>query len=151
MAVYDLIASYATVQVLSPTVVLDVVYATIRTNPSHVIASLPVQKDIFDAGGAAPLLTDYANNIELMMRQPGVIAGNGEQTVDANGLLEDNVVFTVQYVPPGSSSTAITADAIVPTGLLAEGGDPAIEAVLLPQAEAIIAKVYANLKAAAAG
>lgn len=149
MAVYSLIGSYATVQVITPTFVYDVVYCTIQTNPSGVIASLPVQKETFDGGFAGPLLTDYGNNIELMMRQPGVIAGRGEQTLQEDGLLRDNVTFTVRYVPAGSTGTSNTAEAVVPSGLLSEGGDPAIERVLLAQAEAIIAKVYANLKSAA--
>lgn len=151
MAVYSLIASYPTVQVLTPTFVNPVVYCTIQTHPHGVIASLPVQKDEFDRGAMGPLLTDYGNNIELMMRQPGVVAGRGEQSLDDNGLLQDTVVFTVEYVPPGSAGTSVRAEASVPTGLLSEGGDPAIEAVLLPQAEAIIAKAYANLKNASSG
>lgn len=151
MAAYSLIGSYATVQVLSPTLVYDVVYATITTHPSGVIASLPVQKETFDGGFAGTLLNDYANNIELMMRQPGVIAARGEQTLDESGLLADNVTFTVRYVPPGSAGSSVTAEAVVPSGLLSEGGDPAIERVLIAQAEAIIAQVYANLKATAGG
>ena len=151
MAVYSLIASYQTVQVLTPTLTNDVVYCTIQTIPSGVIASVPVQKSTFDGGFAGPLLTDYANNIELMMRQPGVIAGRGEQTLDANGLIADNVTFTVEYVPASPPGTSITAEAVVPTGLLSEGGDPAIERVLLAQAEAIIAAVYANLQKTAGG
>jgi hypothetical protein len=151
VAVYSLIGSYATVQVITPTLNYDVVYCTIQTHPSGVIAAIAVQKETFDGGFAGPLLTDYGNNIELMMRQTGVIAGRGEQTLDESGLLTDNVAFTVQYVPPGSAGTSVTAEAIVPTGLLSEGGDPAIERVLLAEAEAIIAKVYANLKAAAGG
>jgi hypothetical protein len=151
VAGYALKGSYPTVQVLGPTLVRDVVYCTIQTSTSGVIASLPVSKAAFDNSQAAPLLTDFANNIELMMRQPGVVAGRGEQTLDDNGLLVDNVTFTVEYVPAGSSSSQITNDAEVPVGLLSEGGDPQIEQVVLPQAEAIIAQAYASLKAAAGG
>ena len=151
MASYDLLASIQTVQVLSSTVINDVVYCTIQTNPSGVIASLPVSVAAFNANAAAEQLTSFADNIETLMQQQGVVAATGEQTIDSNGLLTDNVTFTVQYVPPGSSSTSITASAVVPVGLLSEGGDPAIEAVLLPQAETIIRDVYANLKSAAGG
>lgn len=151
MASYGLIASETTTQVLSPTVAIPIEYVTIQTQPSGVIASLPVMRDEFDAGTAGPLLQDYANNIEQMMKQQGVVAGQGSQTLDANGLLADNVVFTVQYVPPGGGATAVTAEAVVPTGLLSEGGDPQIESVALGKAEAIIAKVYNNLVAMAGG
>ncbi len=151
MATYGLVASETTVQVISPTVVVDIEYVTIQTQPSGVIASLPVIRQEFNQGTAGPLLQDYANNIELMMSQPHVIAGQGSQTLDSNGLLADNVVFTVQYVPAGGTASSVTAEAVVPTRLLSEGGDPAIEQVVLPQAEAIISGVYNNLVAMAGG
>src|ERR1051326_1466357 len=96
MAGYSVRASESTVQVLSPTVVIDIEYVTIRTPPSGVIAALPVLRSEFEKHTAGPLLQDYANNIELMMSQPHVIAGQGAQTLDSNGLLADNVVFTVE-------------------------------------------------------
>ena len=151
MATYGLVASETTVQVISPTVVIDIEYVTIQTQPSGVIASLPVIRQEFNQGTAGPLLQDYANNIELMMSQPHVIAGQGSQTLDSNGLLADNVVFTVEYVPAGGTASSVTAEAVVPTRLLSEGGDPQIEQVLLPQAEAIISGVYNNLAAMAGG
>jgi hypothetical protein len=151
VAAFAIVGSYPTVQVISPTLVLDIQYTTIQTSPSGVIASLPLAKADFDAGTAGPLLTDYANNIELLMRQPHVIAGRGEQALDANGYLEDNVVFTVQYVPASSSASSVTADAVVPTGLLTEGGDPAFERILIQEAEAIIAAAYSSLVSLAGG
>ncbi len=151
MAGYGLLASESTVQVLSPTVVNDVVYCTIVTSPSGVIASLAVSAASFANNQSFEVLNDYANNIETMMNQPGVIAGVGGQTLENNGLLADNVIFTVQYVKPGTANTAVTADAVVPSGLLSEGGDPTFERVVIQEAEAIIAGVYANLKNAAGG
>src|SRR5690348_6698778 len=135
MATYTLIASETTTQVISPTLTMAVEYATIQTQPSGVIASLALAKVDFDAGTAGTLLQWYANNIEELMAYPHVIAGQGSQTLDANGLLADNVVFTVQYVPAGSNITAVTAEAIVPTGLLTEGGDPAFENILMGEAK----------------
>lgn len=149
MAGYSLVASETTTQVISPTVVIPIEYVTIQTTPSGVIASLPVMRSEFDAGAAGILLQDYANNIEQLMGMAHVIAGQGSQTLDANGLLADNVVFTVQYVPASGNATAVTAEAVVPTGLLSEGGDPAIERVLIQEAEAIINGVYNNLAALA--
>lgn len=151
MAGYGIRASESTVQVLSPTVVINIEYVTIQTTPSGVIASLPVLRKEFDQGTAGPLLTSYADNIEQLMSFPHVIAGQGAQTLDANGLLADNVVFTVEYVPASGQATSVTAEAVVPTGLLSEGGDPAIERVLIAQAEAIIQNVYDNLAAMAEG
>lgn len=149
MATYALIASETTTQVISPTITMPIEYATIQTQPSGVIASLALAKVDFDAGTAGTLLGFYADNIEQLMRLPHVIAGQGSQTLDANGLLQDNVVFTVQYVPAGTNVSSVTAEAVVPTGLLTEGGDPAFERILMAEAEAIITNTYNSLAAAA--
>ena len=72
MASYALLASESTVQVLSPTLTNDVVYCTIHTQPSGVIASMPVPKLAFDANSAKPELTAFANAIEQIMAAPRV-------------------------------------------------------------------------------
>jgi hypothetical protein len=148
MAGYSLVGSYSTVQVLSPTLVNNVVYCTISTLPSGVIASMPVQQDVFDGGGAGPELTAFAEAIEQIMARSDVIAGTGAQTIDPNGLLADQVVFTVQYVQTGTTGTAVTADAEVPTASL-NFTDGLIGATLLESVIAIIDKTYANLEEAA--
>lgn len=150
MASYTLLASYTTVQVLAPTLVSDVVYCTIQTSPSSVIASMPLDAITFNAGDSATLLGYFADNIETIMSQGKAIAGQGVQTIDANGLLQDQVSFTVQYVKAGSSATSVTAEALVPVGLLGGGGD-SFSSTLLAEAEAIITAVYDNLQSAAAG
>lgn len=150
MASYSLKSSYSTVQVLSPTLTEDVVYCTIQTIPSNVLAAMPVSQTAFSNNGAAEELTALADNIEQIMKSPNVNAASGGQTIDASGLLADNVVFVVNYQPPGSSSTAITAEADVPVNLLNQT-DPQVNEVVFPQAEAIVNGVYANLKSAAGG
>lgn len=151
MAGYSLLATESTVQVLSPTVVMDVVYATIQTTPSGVICSLAVPKSEFDAGTAGPLIQSFANDVEELATYQHVIGAEGTQTIEATGLIQDNVAFIVQYVPANNPGTAITAEAVVPNGLLTEGGDPQFESVLIAQAKAIIDGVYANLVSAAGG
>ena len=151
MAGYSLIATETTVQVLSPTIVMDVVYATIQTTPSGVVCSLALAKADFDAGTAGTLLQFYADNVEQLVTYQHVIGGVGTQTIDATGLIQENVAFVVQYVPTSPPGTAITAEAVVPAGLLTEGGDPLFEGILMGEARAIIDKVYANLQAAAGG
>lgn len=150
MASYSLLASQSTVQVLSPTVVNDVVYCTIQTSPTGVIASLPVSSASFTANQSAEELTAFADNIETIIGRGHVVAGAGAQTIDASGLLQDQVSFTVQYVPTGTTGTNITAEALVPVGLLSQS-DPAINTTLLDEAEAIITATYNNLKNAASG
>lgn len=150
MASYALLSSYSTVQVLSPTFVNPVVYCTIQTQPSNVVASIPVQKDVFDAGGGGPELTNLANAIEQIMAIPYVIAASGSQQLNAGGLLEDLVIFVVEYTPPGANATSITADAEVGVGML-NFTDGLIGTTLLAEVEAIIDGVYNNLKATATG
>lgn len=148
MADYSLQGSYNTVQVLSPTLVNNVVYCTIKTFPSGVIASIPVDQSSFDSNAAGTELALFAAGIETVMAMPMVIAGVGEQSIDPSGLLSDNVVFTVQYVSANTPSSGVTAEATVPVGLLGivQGsfGQGA-----LAEAEAIVNGVYANLQSAA--
>lgn len=150
MAVYSLKSHYSTVQVLSPTLVNPIVYATIQTAPSGVIASRPVQEAVFDAGQEGPELTNFANAIEEIMQNPAVIGATGAQTIDPNGLLADNVLFTVQYPAGDTSGSNVTAEATVPVGML-DFSDGQIGQASLANVEKIIADVYANLKSAAGG
>src|SRR5438093_12794287 len=97
MASYALKGSYPTVQVLSPTLVNNIIYCTIQTSPAGVIASIPVQRDVFNKGQAGPELTNFANAIEQIMNVTPVVAAAGTQSLDASGLLQDFVTFTVEY------------------------------------------------------
>ena len=145
-----LVGSYETVQVLSPTLVNDVVYCTIQTQPHNVTASLPVTKTVFDSGQAGPELAAFARSIERVMDDPRVIAGVGSQTIDDSGLLADNVVFTVQYIDPVLAPNGATALATVGVGLLNQQFTPH-QGTASDPVTAIIDGVYANLKAAASG
>jgi hypothetical protein len=151
VATYILLASESTVQVLSPTFVNDVVYCTIQTHPSLVIASMPIQADVFNAGGGGPELTAFANAIEDIMAMPEVVAATGTQVIDASGLIADQVAFTVQYVPPTSSAaTSITAECLIRVAEL-NFEDSLIGATLLADVKKQIDAVYNQLKAAASG
>lgn len=147
---YTLLASEQTVQVLSPTVVNDVLYCTISTWRSNVIASYPIPQGDFESENAEPVLTTFAQAIEEVMALPNVVAGVGSQVLDASGLLSDNVVFTVQYVQPGTTGTNVTAEAVVPVSLLTQSlsgpSQPNIAA-----AKAIIDATYADLQKIAGG
>jgi len=150
MAGYSIQGSYSTVQVLTPSLVNPIVYCTISTTPSGVIASIPVQQDVFSSGGAGPELQSFADAIEQIMARADVVAGIGSQQLDHNGLLADFVTFTVQYVGPNTASSGVTAEADVPVGML-NFTDGLIGTTLLGEVEAIIAKAYNGLKDAAAG
>ena len=147
---YSLVGSYSTVQVLSPTLINDVVYCTIQTQPSGAIVSMPVQQAAFDAGASGVELTNFAQAVEYVMTDPRVIAGVGSQTIGDTGLLADYVVFTVQYTDPVHAPNGATALASVGVGLL-DFSDATIGNTLRADVIRIIDGVYANLKAAAGG
>ena len=150
MATYSIQGSYSTVQVITPTLTQPIQYTTIQTQPSGVIASIALDKAVFDAGTSGPLLTAFTDAIEQIMARTEVIAGIGTQQLDPNGLLTDYVTFTVQYVGPNTAASGVTAEADVPVGML-NFTDGAIGSLLLQEVDAIIAAAYNSLKAAASG
>lgn len=150
MASYSIQGSYATVQVITPTLVQPIQYTTIQTQPSGVIASIALDQADFKAGTSTPLLVAFADAIEQIMARSEVIAGIGTQQLDPNGLLADYVTFTVQYTGTGAAASGVTAEADVPVGML-NFTDGAIGALLLQEVDAIIAQAYDALAAAAAG
>lgn len=150
MATYSIAGSYSTVQVVTPTLTQPIQYTTIQTQPSGVIASLPLDKGEFDKGEVGPQLQAFADAVEEIMQRTEVIAGIGSQTIDPNGLLADYVVFTVQYSGAGAASTGVTAEADVPVGML-NFTDGAIGGLLLQEVDAIIQAAYNSLASAAAG
>lgn len=150
MAGYSLQGSYSTVQVLSPTLTNPVVYCTIQTTPSGVIASIPVQRAVFESDSAGVELENLATAIEQTMNLASVIAGVGSQRIDPNGLLADFVTFTVQYPAGATDGSANTAEADVPVGML-NFTDALIGEVSWENVQAIIGGVYNNLKSAAGG
>lgn len=144
MAVYSLLSSVDTVQVLSPTLTNDVLYCTIRTNPSGVVASMPIPIIATDTFNGNPELTAFAQAIEQIMSDSRVIAAQGAQTIDPNGLIQDQVAFIVAYNPAGATPNAITGVANVPVASL-NFTDGLIGATLLESVEQIIDNVYNSL------
>ena len=147
---FTLLASDQTVQVLSPTVVNDVLYCTIQTIPSGVIASYPIPVEWLGLESSSDRLGTFAHNIEEAMALPYVVAGAGTQTLDANGLLQDMVSFTVQYVQPDTTGTQVTAEAIIPVAYLI---GPSILSATPgnPTAKSLLDAVYADLQLLAGG
>jgi hypothetical protein len=150
VASYTLIASYSTVQVLGPTAIQNVLYFTLQTSPSSVVASVPVNEEEFLVNGAVPILLSFAEAVETIMAEPQVIAGVGSQSIDSSGLLADQVTFTVQYTGPGAASSGVTADVDVPVQMLNFSEEPRDQgnAAL---AQALIDQTYNALQSAAGG
>lgn len=150
MASYSLVSSYSTVQVLSPTLTQEVVYCTIKTIPSDVIAALPIDADFFLQNEGNRELEAFAEAIERVMSLGSVVAGVGNQQIDSTNLLADFVTFTVRYPDPPTAGTSITAEADVPVTLL-DFSDPTFGDDLLHEVETIINSVYGSLKNLAGG
>ena len=146
---YQLVASQSSIQVLSADAIQDVVIATIQTNPSKVIASAYVPKLMWDAGNAPGLLNDYASNIETIMDVSYVLAASPGQTLDASGLLQAELTFTIGYTPPGSNFPPATVDVPIAADRLYATGGP-ITAVV-PGVLADLNDAYNNLILAAGG
>jgi len=147
---YSLIGSYSTVQSLSPTVTNPIEYCTIKTTPSGVIASIVVQKAVFDKGEAGVQLDNFSAAIEQTMRLPHVVGAFGTQLLDPNDLLADFVVFTVSYESANAPSGAVTAEAQVPVGYL-DFSDALIGRVSWQNVQNIVTAAYNNLVSAASG
>lgn len=148
MATYTLLASEQTVRVLAPTVTSDVLYCTIMTHPSSSVVSLPIPVDATGVANGNPELTAYANAVEQIMARDEVVAAVGSQELDPSGLTTDYVIFTVQYVQPGTTGTSVTADAKVHSASL-NFEDGQIGSTLLASVLAIIEDVYNGLKSTA--
>lgn len=150
MAGYALVASYPTVQVLSPSLTQPIQYCTIQTSPSNVVASRPVSAAAFSDNQAASELTNFANAIEQVMGIDYVIGGNGTQQIDSNDLLVDFVTFTIGYPHTAAEGSLVTTSADVPVNLL-DFSDAEIGRVLLQDVETITLAAYNSLKSAAGG
>ena len=113
---YDLLGTQSSIQVLSPTVTLPTVDATLRTKPSGVIFEYWLAKADWDAGTAPVILEAVAGGVEHIMQSEPVVAAVGGSELDDSGLLAQHVTFTVGYTPPGSNGPPLTIDVDVPVG-----------------------------------
>lgn len=147
---YALVGSYSTVRVLSPTQIIDVVYCTIQTKPSNVIASITVQESVFDSGAAGTELYNFATAIEVVMAFPHVVAAVGDSGLDQSGLQQDSVIFTVEYRDPVRAPYGATAQVAIGAAQL-DFTDALIGRAFRAKIETQLGQAYANLKAAAGG
>lgn len=147
---YQLVTSQSSTQVLSPTVVQEMVVATIRTEPHGVIADYWLTRNQWDTGGAARLLAGFAANIERVMDDPHVVSASSGRSLDASGLVQSELTVTVGYTTPGSPFPPATVDVTIPAGQLRPAdGRPTGTGV--DAALATIDTAYQQLVAAAGG
>lgn len=148
---YQVVASNSTVHVLAPTLSIDAVAAYVKTPTHNVIAQSIVPAENWGTAAGADQLNQYAFGIEWLLDHTAAIAATGSQSVDDNGLLANQVTFTVGYTPPGSVAGPLTVQVDVPNTLLEEiiapnGPHPGLDAAIQ-----IIAQAEASLRAMAGG
>lgn len=145
---YQLVTSQSSTQVLSPTVVQEMVVATIQTLPHRVIADYWLTREQWDGGDAARVLTAFAANIERIMDDPHVLRASSGRSLDPSGLVASELTVTVGYSTPGSGFPPATVDVVIPASDLrpaeSRPGGSGVDAAL-----AIIDTAYQQLATAA--
>ena len=132
---YSLLATESAVHVLSTTDVVDAVRATVQT-PSHgIVAASIVPAVNWGTVVGTNQLNQVAFDVDYIIDHTAAIAGIGSQSIDANGLLQQVVTFTVAYTPPGSTLPPLTGTVDVPMPLLEEvispnGPHPGLDAAI---------------------
>lgn len=114
---YYVITSYRSIQVMSPTTILDCEYVTCATTPHGFKFAYAVPLDSWIKGDGTALLEVIASQLEALAANGEAIASQPIQEVDANGLLSDSVEVVVQYdrtaqgLPPLQGTVAIPIQA----------------------------------------
>lgn len=114
MASYVVTGSYRTVQVLSPTQVLDAEYVVCSTVPHGLGFAYTVPEDSWLGGQAGGLLDTIATQLEEMTSGGVVVASTPVQDIDPSGLLTDSVDVTVGYVQPNTSLPELFGGVTIP-------------------------------------
>jgi hypothetical protein len=115
---YTVIAQTPTVQVLSPTQVIDAQIVEFVTHPSGVSAQRVVPLAQWEAGDAAGWIQPLADAIEGMISGGLASYASWVQQIDpATGLLADAIAFVVTY-DPGDGRPIQEAIATIPVAAL---------------------------------
>ena len=147
---YDLLATATRIQVLSPTLTMPIVDATLQSKPTGMIFNFWVAKAAWDAGTAPALLEGVAQNAEHLIEATPAISGFGFEQLENSGLLKQYITYTVAATAPGGTPNALTVEVDIPISDLDQdtiGGTN----YGLDDAEAKIQAAYDQLVAAAAG
>jgi hypothetical protein len=115
---YQLLATSTTVQVYGPQLASEALICTLASAPSGSQLIRTVPEASFRADQGAGLLGSLSDAVESVLGEGIAVAAVGTQTVDNSGLLADEVVFTVEYVPAAPVPGPIAADVSVPVSVL---------------------------------
>jgi hypothetical protein len=118
---YIVLDTQTTIQVISPTTVLDIEYVTASTTPTGVIFAYPLLEETWQANGGGETLGNIATAIENLVTSNHVVGGSNSQDLDNSGLLVDYVDLIVEYDPPNGlplqSTVSVPISAFVGTEL----------------------------------
>jgi len=120
MAFYNLLATEQTVHVLTTLDTIDAVRATIQSPVHQITAASIVPLDAWGTETGINQLRQVAFDVDWLIDNTPAIAGIGNQSIDANGLTQQVVTFTVAYSPPGSTNPPLTSTVDVPMPWLEE-------------------------------
>lgn len=149
MAFYEPLGSTSTIQQLGTSQIVDSLSTSLRTATHGVQATLVLPQSWYDAGTAIPRLEVFAQAIDTIMGGGKVSSASASQILDANGLLQDAVTFTVAHPGPGGVPDAFTTDVTVLSSDM--GGTGLGYGNVGPQyAEGLIDAAYQQLAAIAA-
>lgn len=115
---YALIGSYDTVQVLSATSTVEVLYCTIVTSGSGSTVQRTVPKAEFAADKGEGILSSLADAVDNAISGGLATGAVGTQGIDANGFIYDAVTFTVSYTPPYPTASPLTTTVEIPVDVL---------------------------------
>lgn len=132
---YNLLASESTVHVLSTQDTIDAQRATIETSSHNAVVSSIVPQTIWGTAEGTNQLNQVAFDVDYIIDHTAAIAAIGNQSIDASGLLQQVVTFTVAYTPAGSTLPPLTTTVDVPMPLLEEviapnGPHPGLDAAI---------------------
>jgi len=147
---YNLLSANSTVQVLSPTLSQDAVDIWISTGGYGMVVNLVLDKGTFDSNEGNVVLAEFAGEVDQLIAEGKAISAVGTSDLDASGLREVFVTFTVGYTVPGANLPPVTVDVDVPVGLLA-GGQGSESAGGFAEAQALIDAAYEKLVTLASG
>lgn len=115
---YTVQSQLKSVQVLSPSQVIDVEVLGATTIPSGVYFEVSVPLASWSAGAFDAFLSPVATAIEQRLSGGSADAASWRQDVDDTGLLTDYIDFVVSITPPAGTTGPMSTVVSVPMNLL---------------------------------
>lgn len=149
---YVVLDSYKTVQVASQTQVTDVQYITCSSTPSGIGFNYAMYYGTWKNGPPYIALEAFATTLENLVTYDHVVAGQGVQDLDANGLLQDYIDVIVQLDRSAQGLPPLEGTASIPNSIIEL---LYVQDLPLPSGEKTPAQItgaeYSRLEALAAG